>query len=171
MAQLRAKVAQLRDFVETYITETQHLQRSSYDHRTPARDFCVGDPVWVSILTAGKLDPSWEGKWSIHAIPGPVTYIIYDGTRYRTVHVNCLRHCIQPDFKAPLSVQNQGRTTPFGAPTGEHHITMDDPVSDRRYPSVLRDHLTAYKCSLGQANSRRDECNRARTIDRTIERT
>ena len=40
-----------------HITETQHLQRSSYDHGTPARDFCVGDPIWVSIPTTGKLDP------------------------------------------------------------------------------------------------------------------
>ena len=53
---------QLRDFVETHITEAQHLHRSSYDHGTRARDFCVGDSVWLSIPTAGKLDPRWEGK-------------------------------------------------------------------------------------------------------------
>ena len=35
-SQQRAKVALLRDFVETHITEAQHLQRNSYDHRTRA---------------------------------------------------------------------------------------------------------------------------------------
>ena len=130
---------QLRDFVETHITEAQHLQRSSYDHGTWARDFCVGDPVWLSIPTAGKLDPRWEGKWRIHAIPGPVTYIIYDGTSYRTVHVNRLRHRIQPDIQStPIHAESGQNTTIWRAPTVEHHITMDDPVSDGQYPQRIR---------------------------------
>ena len=96
-SQLHAKLAKLHDFVKTNHAEAAHLQRSSDVHRTQARLFSVGDPVWLSIPTAGKLDPHWEGKWKIHAIPGPVTYVIYDGTRYRAVHVNRLRRRIQPD--------------------------------------------------------------------------
>ena len=138
-SQLRAKVAQLRDFGETHITEAQHLQRSSNDHGTRARDLCVGDPVWLSIPTAGKLDPRWEGKWRIHAIPGPVTYIIYDGTRYRTVYANRLRHRIQLDSKStPIHAESGQNNTTWRAPTVEHHTVMDDPVSDRRYPQRVR---------------------------------
>ena len=50
--------------------------------------------------TAGKLNPKWEGKWRIQSIQGPTTYTITDGDRTRTVHINCLRHRIQP---IPLS--------------------------------------------------------------------
>ena len=38
-------------------------------------------------------------------------------------------------------------------------------------PTNVGDHLIAYKCSLGRANSGRGECNRARAIDRTTDKT
>lgn len=57
------------------------LQRNSDVDRTQAWPFSVSDPWWLSIPTAWKLNAHWEGKWRIHAIPGPVKCIIYDGTR------------------------------------------------------------------------------------------
>ena len=113
-SQLQARLAKLRDFVETHLTEAAHRQRNSVGHKTQTLLFNVGDPVWLSIPTAGKLDPCWEGKWRIHAIPGPVTYVIQDGARYKTVHVNRLRHRIQPDMQTPPIRQTQTRTTPLG---------------------------------------------------------
>ena len=62
--------------------------------------FNVDDPVWLSIPTAEKWDPCLDGKWRIHAIPGPVTYVIHDGPRYKTVHVNRLWRHIQPDLES-----------------------------------------------------------------------
>ena len=54
----------------------------------------------------------------IHAIPGPVTYVINDGTRYRTVHVNHLQYRIQPDFAS----------TPIHAESGQNHTTWRAPT-------------------------------------------
>ena len=57
-AQLRAKLAALQDFVEAHMVEKATAQKTSYDsHRTTTRSFNVGDLVWLSQPTAGKLDP------------------------------------------------------------------------------------------------------------------
>ena len=138
-SQLHAKLAKLHDFVETNLAEAAHLQRSSDVHRTQARLFSVGDPVWLFIPTAGKLNPHWEGKWRIHAIPGPVTYVNYDGTRYRTVHVNCLRCRVQPDLEStPIHTPSEQNHTTWRAPTVEHHIPIVDPDGERQYPQRIR---------------------------------
>ena len=77
--QLLSKLAQLRDFVETNIAEKAHHQKISYDHHVKTRSFQVGDSVWLSIPTAGKLDPRWEGKWVVHSFPGPTCYTMSKG--------------------------------------------------------------------------------------------
>ena len=101
-SQLHTKLVKLHDFVETHFTEAAHMQRNSDAHKTWAQFFSV-NPVWLFNNTARKLDPHWEGKWRIHAFPGLVTYVIHDDKRYRTVHVNCLRRCDQPDLESTLS--------------------------------------------------------------------
>ena len=71
-------------------------------------------------------------------------------------------------LKAPLSMQNQGRTTPLGE-LQQRSITLLWTILSVNdgIPSIFGYHLTTYKSSSGRANSGRDECNRARTIDRT----
>ena len=108
-SQLQARLAKLRDFVETHLTEAAHRQRNSVGHKTQTRLFNVGDPVWLSIPTAGKLDPCWEGKWRIHAIPGPVTYVIQDGAMSIACDI-----AFSQTSKAPAIRQTQTRTTPLG---------------------------------------------------------
>ena len=66
--QLQSKLAQLRDFVEKNIAEKAHHQKIFYDHHVKTRSFQVGDSICLSIPTAGKLDPRWEGKWVVHII-------------------------------------------------------------------------------------------------------
>ena len=55
--QLQAKLSQLMDFVEAHNTQASNQQKQYFDKQTLARIFSVGDPVWLSIPTAGKLDP------------------------------------------------------------------------------------------------------------------
>ena len=43
-----------------HITEAAHHQKAQYDHHVHERSFKVGDSVWLSIPTAGKLEPSWQ---------------------------------------------------------------------------------------------------------------
>ena len=84
--QLLCKLAQLRDFVETNIAEKADHQKISYDHHVKTRSFQVGDSVWLSIPTAGKLDPRWEGKWVMHSIPGPTCYTNVKGVYFAVSH-------------------------------------------------------------------------------------
>ena len=89
--QLQAKLPQLMDFVEAHNTQASSQQKQYFDKHTLARTFAVGDPVWLSIPTAGKLDPLWEGEWIIQSIVSPTTYTIHDGSRTKTVHIDRLR--------------------------------------------------------------------------------
>ena len=87
--------SQLMDFVETHNTQASSQQKQYFDKHTLARTFAVGDPVWLSIPTAGKLDPRWEGEWIIQPKVSPTTYTIHDGSRTRTVHIDQLRRRLQ----------------------------------------------------------------------------
>ena len=93
--QLRAKLAQFADFVESHNVQASTQQKHYFDQHTRIRSFTVGDPVWLSIPTAGKLDPRWEGGWTIKSVQSPTTYTISDGGRIKTVHINCLHPRVQ----------------------------------------------------------------------------
>ena len=76
---LRSKLAQLTDFVEAHMTEVAHKQKLCYDQRAIPRSFKIGDAVWLTSPTAGKLDPKWKGDWKAKTVNGPTTYTISDG--------------------------------------------------------------------------------------------
>ena len=52
-AHIQANHAELRDFVEANLAEATNHQKSVYDQHTSSRSFSAGDPVWLSIPTAG----------------------------------------------------------------------------------------------------------------------
>ena len=56
-AHLQAKLAALRDLVEANATEAAATQKGSYDRLSQKCVFRHGDPVWLSLPTAGKLSP------------------------------------------------------------------------------------------------------------------
>ena len=102
-AQLRAKLAALQDFVEAHMVEKATAQKTSYDnHSTTTRSFNVGDLVWLSQPTAGKLDPRWDGSWIVKSIHSPVTLQITNGKLHKVVHINRLRHRIQPPCREAI---------------------------------------------------------------------
>ena len=47
-------------FVESNLTAAAHNQKHSYDHHTSPPSFSVVNLVWLSVLTAGRLDPMRE---------------------------------------------------------------------------------------------------------------
>lgn len=55
--QLCSTLARLQDFVDAHIAQAAHHQKTQYDQHTRGRSLQVGDSVWLSIPTAGKLDP------------------------------------------------------------------------------------------------------------------
>ena len=55
--QLQTRLAKLRDFVETHLTEAAHRQRNAVGHKTQTRLFNVGDtvfPLQESWILAGR---------------------------------------------------------------------------------------------------------------------
>ena len=54
---LHAKLAELSAHVEVHMAEAAEEQRQQYNKHSEERFFKVDDPVWLSIPTAGKLDP------------------------------------------------------------------------------------------------------------------
>ena len=87
------------DFVHTNIALAARNQKLHYDQYTSTPSFKQGDPVWLSVPTAGKLDPRWEGKWVVKSVKSPVSIEIYDSKRTKVVHTNRLRHRYIPDVK------------------------------------------------------------------------
>ena len=96
-AHLQARLSELQDFVHTNLTQATCSQKFYYDHHTMQSTFVSGDPVWLSIPTADKLDPRWEGEWVIKSVKGPVTMEISDSKkRTKVVHTNRLQHRYAP---------------------------------------------------------------------------
>ena len=90
-AQITCKMAKLQDFVETHLVHSATKQQTFYNKHSEQRQFKVGDPVWLSIPTAGKLDPKWEGGWKIVKVVSPINMQIQDCKRTQVVHVNHLQ--------------------------------------------------------------------------------
>ena len=137
-AHLQAKLAALRDLVEANATEAAATQKGSYDRLSQKRVFRQGDPVWLSLPTAGKLSPRWEGRWTVKAVKSPVTMEVTTGDQTKVVHINRLRHRIQPQ---PEAAQNM-KTPPqmqWIPPQVDHLIIPSaDPPATHRYPQRLR---------------------------------
>ena len=90
----------------------------------------------MSVPTAGKLDPRWEGNWKISAVKSPLTIEITHGRRKKVVHVNRLHHRLQPgcDKGEKVSTDPQTPWTPPQmkyfelAPAETLHATEDLPM-------------------------------------------
>ena len=54
-AELRSRLAEFRDLVDTHHAQAAHRQKSQYDQHAQSTEFCVGDLVWSSRPRAGKL--------------------------------------------------------------------------------------------------------------------
>ena len=101
--------------------------------------------IWLSIPTAGKLDPRWEGEWIIQSIVSPTTYTIHNGSRTRTVHIDWLTRRLQDGtstIPSPLPLPQED----WARPSVEHHFVTDNhespapcyPTRDRRQPDHYR---------------------------------
>ena len=120
---LQAKMAELVDFVESKLASASADQKRAYDKSSTQRSFKVNDPVWLSIPTAGKLDPRWEGDWEVVAVKGPVNVKISDGERTKIVHINRLQHRILPSSIPTLSQTfSKPVMQPWNPPQVEHFV-------------------------------------------------
>ena len=120
-----------------------------YDQRTKQSAFAVGNPVWLSIPTAGKLDPRWEGEWVIKSMKSPITAEICDGRRTRVVHTNRLQRRFIPgqlDTAELDDINNRRECTDWAPPSVDHivlspaeqTVTPRYPQRNRRPPEYYR---------------------------------
>ena len=93
-------MAELQDLVEAHIVESAHWQKVDYNGHSAEWPFKPVDQVWLSVPTAGKLDPQWEGNWMVRRVKSPVIVEISDGKRTKVVTTNCLHRRIQPEVNS-----------------------------------------------------------------------
>ena len=131
------KLVKLQDFVEANLTAASHSPKYEYDKRSaPMPTYNVGDLVWVSIPTAGKLDPRWEGGWVVKSVKSPLSIEITNDKTAKIVHVNWLRHRLLPEFPETSPGDAMQQWTP---PTVDHvYIPLPAPPVQPRYPSRHR---------------------------------
>ena len=140
--QLRSKLAECKDFVETHLTQATCRQKAQHDRNAKVRPFKEGDHIWLSCPTAGKLDPWWEGGWMVKTVKGSNTYEIKSNKKRKIVHANRLRHRVQPDPESS-PVLHQLRSS-WQPPSVQHEILPDEqpvaryPQRDRRPPDRLQ---------------------------------
>ena len=128
----RAKLAELRDLVEANTVEVAERQKLMYDLHTKSHSFKEGDAVWLSVPTAGKLEPRWEGGWKVTKIKSPVNVQISSGHHSKMVQVNRLHHWIQPNLQDKEDAQT--RAYQWNPPQAEHTILPPLTTPARRYP-------------------------------------
>ena len=58
----------MQDFVHGNLTKCAEQQKRQYDCHMFPHFFNPGDPVWVSVPTAKKLQPHWDEKWTINKV-------------------------------------------------------------------------------------------------------
>ena len=135
-AHLRAKIAELRDFVETNLAAAAHSQKQAYDQHTATPSFTAGDTVWLSIPTAGKLDPKWEGEWVIKSVKSPINMEIDNGRNTKVVHTNRLRHRNVPTNTTSLESNPSNVKDQAWEPPTVDHVYVPPPAATvpRRYP-------------------------------------
>ena len=89
---LQAKLQAMQDFVHANLAKSAKQQKRQYDWHTLSRSFNPGDPVWLSVQMARKLQPHWEAKWTVSKVKGPCNVELSNGLQSKVVHVNRARH-------------------------------------------------------------------------------
>ena len=137
-AYLLTKLAKLQDLVANNITAAAQQQKNHYNKNSVSRTFSVGEPIWLSIPTARKLQPRWEGKWTVEEIMGPVNLKITDGKRTKVVHMNRVQHRVQPQGVTEEVPLETSRAPEWCPPQIDHLEVPCSMESERRYPQRNR---------------------------------
>ena len=134
-AHLGAKLAELQDLVTFNTATAAHRQQHGYNRFTKLQHFAPGDLVWLSIPNASKLAPHWEGQWKVVEVKNDVNVKISNGNQSKVVHVNRMRHRVQPTSSKAACLDNEGTIDV------EHFITHEETpplLETRRYPERIR---------------------------------
>ena len=137
-AELRNRLAEFCDLVETHHTDAARKQKLYYDHGARSRYFAVGEPVWLLCPTAKKLDLRWEGGWKISKVLENSNLEIGNGKSTKVVHANRVWTRVQPSL-SDSSLCQDVQPVPWQSPSFTHDtITVTGEGQNRRYPQRIR---------------------------------
>ena len=73
--------------MESNLVKAADQQKFHYDKQSSVPFFTMNDKVWLSVPTAGKLQPRGEGGWKVTSIKlkSPVTIEISNGRKSKVV--------------------------------------------------------------------------------------
>ena len=134
---LRAKLAELQDLVESNLVKAADQQKFHYDKQSKAPSFAIHDKVWLSVPTAGKLQPRWEGGWRVTFVKSPVTIEISNGRKSKVVHSNRLQHRFQAAANSSESTVTN-KAVPLWTPPQVEHVIEETVSPSHRYPPRQR---------------------------------
>ena len=137
-AYLLTKLAKLQDLVANNTNAAAQQQKNHYNKNSVTRIFSVGEPIWLSIPTARKLQPRWEGKWTVQEIRGPVNLKITDGKRTKVVHMNRVQHRVQPQQHMEEVPPEISQAAEWCPPQIDHLEVPCAMEPERRYPQRNR---------------------------------
>ena len=115
------------------------MQKSSYDRLSQERVFQQGDPVWLSVFTAGKRSPRWKGRWTIQTVKSPATMEVMTGDQSKVIQVSrlvCHRTQPQPEAARNMNTQPQIGWTP--SQVDHLIIPLADLPAAQRYPQCFQ---------------------------------
>ena len=126
--------ANLQDFMESNLLKAADQQKFHYDKQSLAPSFTMNDKVWLSVPTAGKLQPRWEGGWKVTSVKSPVTIEIGNGGQSKVVHSNRLQHHFQAATNSSESMVTNS-PVPVWTPPQVDHCIAETVSQSHRYPS------------------------------------
>ena len=132
--QLQRQLSQMYELVELHLIDAASTQKKTYDTRAHTRSpFQVGNHVWLSKPTAGKLCSRWESGWTVleHNSGQPTVIIAHSDGRKKTVHINRLRlHTLRP---VPKGMPRHSPTY-WQPPSFEHSVCESEDELSNNYP-------------------------------------
>ena len=115
------------------LAEVATHQKTTYDKHSISQSFKVGDPVWLSVPTAGKCDHRWEGNWKTTTVKSPITM---------------RRYLMEIERKSPISIAciipvhtRERKSDYLGYPGLHHRLNIAPPEAptplSSRKPSTV----------------------------------
>lgn len=97
-------------------------QKSNYDKQSLVPSFTMNDKVWLSVPTAGKLQPSCDGGWKVTSVKSSVTFGISNGRKSKMVTVTDYIHQFQAASNSSESMVTNSAVPLSISPQVEHFI-------------------------------------------------
>ena len=91
--------------------------------------------MWLSVPTSGKLQPRWEGKWTVVELKTPINLKITNGAKTKVVHTNRVQHRCIPQTVNKVPTHGHSSSTWY-SPQVSHHVI--ESASESRYPQRSR---------------------------------